>query len=371
MDKIKILYIIATLDIGGTEKQLFELAKGLDRKKYEPVVCCLTRSGPVEKDLRDRGIRVIEAGKKGKLDFGFLFKLAGIIRREKPGIVHTFLWTSNTWGRIAAMFAGVPVIISSERSTDYWKGWFEFLIDWKLSLFTKKIIVNSLIVKKFIGSRGISEKKIEVVPNGIDTSLYGSLPGPSQAKKMLGLDPLAPAVGFAGRLCREKDPFVFVRLAAAVLKEKSAQFVIAGDGEMRGGVEALAGSLGVKKNLRILGYRNDMPLVLSAMDVVVLTSLWEGLPNVLIEAGAAAKPAVTLNVGGAGEVVEDGRTGFVVSVSDEKGLAEKVLVLLKGPALCAEMGAAARQRVEENFKLSKMISMTEAIYSAELQKTAR
>jgi len=368
MNKIKILYVIATLDIGGTERQLVELAKGVAGDGYEPVVCCLTRGGPLENELKQAGIRVFILGKKSKRDLSIIFKLAKVIRREKPVIVQTFLWTSNTWGRIAAVLTGVPVIISGERSVDLWKGWFEFFTDRMLALFTKKIIVNAGAVKKFLESKGISGSKIEVIYNGINMPLYENRRNIAEIRASLGLDAGKPVVGFIGRLCNEKDPVLFAGIAAEILgKKKGAQFLIIGDGELRNETESELKMLGIKEDVKMLGYRMDVPEILCAVDVVVLTSKWEGLPNVLMEAGAAAKPAVSFDVGGVREVIVDGETGFMMPPSDRAGFIEKTLMLLEDPVLARSMGEKAKQHIRGKFEMSAMIRSTEKIYQEVLE----
>jgi len=367
MKKIKVLYIIATLDIGGTERQLVELAKRIDKERYEPAICCLTRGGPLEKELQNTGIEVHILHKKGKWDFGIILKLFGLIRRKRPDIVHTFLWTSNAWGRIAALLAGVPVIISSERSTDLWKGWFEFSIDRILSLFTRRVIVNSCRVKEFIKAKGIEESRIAVVYNGIDTGIYNSSCNSIELRNSLGLDAKRPVIGYIGRLSYEKNPQLFVKLSAQILqKRKDVQFLIVGDGELRNEVEEKIGEYNLRDHIKIAGYRKDVPRILQAIDVVVLTSLWEGLPNSLIEAGASSRPAVSFDVGGVREIIADGKTGFVIPAFDEKSFVDKVIFLLDNPDLAKKMGEEGKKIVQEKFEISKTVKSIEKIYEFEL-----
>ena len=166
---IKICYVIGTLNIGGTEKQLLILVKGLDKKRFLPVVISLRKKGHLKKDFEASGIKVIEIGKRFKIDIAFFFKLFNVIKKEKPVIVHTFLFTSNTWGRIAAILNKTPLLISSEQCVDSWKKWHHILIDKILLYFTKIVTVNSYAVKNFYQkSEHIPEPKIRVIHNGTE-----------------------------------------------------------------------------------------------------------------------------------------------------------------------------------------------------------
>lgn len=371
MKKNKILYLIATLDIGGTEKQLLTLLKGLDKNKYEPIVCCLRRGGPFKEEIESLGIKVIILGKKSKYDISIIPKLIRLIKKEKPIIVHTFLWTSNFWGRIASIICRVPVIISGERCVDLWKGWFEFSADKILSYFTDKIISNAFVIKKFLVSNGISNSKIEVVYNGLDFSIYEISYNTDEIKKELNIDFQKHIIGFVGRLSYQKNPQMFVDIAKKILRKRNdVQFLIIGDGELRQQVEEQIKKYDIENKIKILGYRKDIPRILQIIDIVVFTSRWEGLPNVLLEASASAKPVVASDVDGVREVVIDKKTGFVISLVDEEGFLNAILKLLDSPVEAMKMGKEGRNFVRETFGVSKFIKNIEKIYEEELEKCA-
>jgi len=149
MEKTNIHQIIATMDIGGVERQLIELVKGLDKNKYNVTICCITRGGPLEEDLKKLGIEYHILYKKFKFDFTVIFRLIRLIRQKKIDLIHTYLFTANTWGRIAAVLAGVPIVIASGRNAIPWrKKMFHILIDRFLSRYTDIIICNSSFIKK-------------------------------------------------------------------------------------------------------------------------------------------------------------------------------------------------------------------------------
>ncbi len=199
MKKINVWEVIATLDIGGAEKQLVQLVRNLDREKYNITVCCLTRGGPLLPVIGKMGIEVIVLNKRSKFDFFVIFRLAGLLRKKKTDLVHTYMFTSNTFGRIAAILARIPVIISSERNVDSWKKWYHKAIDRFLSRFTDQIIANAHAVRRFyIEKIGISPKKILTVYNGIDLREFEGAVATKEIKRHLGIDPFHYIVGSIG-----------------------------------------------------------------------------------------------------------------------------------------------------------------------------
>jgi glycosyltransferase involved in cell wall biosynthesis len=170
----------------------------------------------------------------------------------------------------------------------------------------------------------------------------------------------------------QKAPLDFVETAARVAQERpEALFVIAGDGDLRAAVEARARALGIEARLRLLGWRRDIPDLLAALDVLVLTSRWEGLPRVIPEAIAASVPVVATAVDGSAEILRDGENGFLAAPGDVAGLASRITRLLTHPDLGRKVTAAARPLLEE-FDIDRMVRRQEALYSRLLaERSAR
>ena len=157
---IKLLHIIPTLDRSGAEKQLTLLAGGLPRDEFDVHVCALTRSGPYEEQLREAKVPVTVVGKKLKFDPAALWKLARLVRRLKPDVVHTWMFTANAYGRIAARWAGVPAAVASERNVDRWKNWGHRWIDRRLSRTTDRVLANSRGVAEVYGRHEIGRAHV-------------------------------------------------------------------------------------------------------------------------------------------------------------------------------------------------------------------
>ena len=175
----RILFLIDELDVGGTEQQLLELVKRLDRQRYEPVVCCF-RPGKVSKEIEAAGIRVITLEKRGKVDPFFVGRLVRMMRRERIDLLQTYLFTANTWGRLAARLAGVPIIVTSERNVDMWEEWYKQRLGVWLDRWTQRTIGNSQAVGDYLAAKGIRARE---APRDLQRRGYQPLRGAGDAAR--------------------------------------------------------------------------------------------------------------------------------------------------------------------------------------------
>ncbi len=358
----KICYVIGTLEIGGTERQLLKLCSYIDKKIFLPVVISLRCGGFLKDDFEKVGIKVIEAGKRCKIDFLFFGRLMCILYREKPDILQTFMFTSNTWGRIAGFLCRVPVIIACERSTDIWKKWFHFFIDTLCGFFTDAIVCNCVTVKQHYEKKiKPVAKKLIVIPNGIEIEDKQPV-APSGLKK-------EKIVLTAGRLSPEKGLEYLIKAARMVLnKMENVRFIIAGDGPLKNELEQMADEYGITYNVTFTGYQKDVKNLIAMSDVVVLSSLWEGLPNILLEAMALKKPVIATAVGGVREIVKNGETGFLVQPACASELAQKIINVLLDKTGSLTIGDNGYVFVKKNFDIKKMVSSYEHLYEKLLVK---
>jgi len=364
---IKICYVIGTLEIGGAEKQLLKLVKNIDRRRFLPVVIAL-RGGALKEEF-EKVVKLIVIGKRWKIDPFFLFRLISVIRKEQPYILHTFMFTSNTWGRIAGIIAGVPVLIASERCVDIWKRWYHKLIDKILLRFTYKVIGNSNAVKKFYQeTEGIPANKITVIYNGIDLEEFQNIePCKIEVEKKGGL------VGTGGRFTEQKGLIYLLMAIPEVLKVfPDTKFIFVGDGPLRKSFEDFAKSHKISDSVIFTGYRKDILSIFSLCDVIVVPSLFEGMSNIILEAMALKKPVIGTNIPEIAELIEDGKNGFLVPVKDNvKDIAEKIISLLKNPDMRKDMGEKGYNLIKGKFSLEKMIKRYETLYIETLQEKDR
>jgi glycosyltransferase involved in cell wall biosynthesis len=360
---IKVCYILGTLEVGGAEKQLLKLLKSMDRTRFLPVLIAL-RGGAL-RDEFEEVCRVTVTGKRWKIDPAFLVRLIRTIKKEHPDILHTLMFTSNTWGRIAGITAGVPVIIGSERCVDLWKRWYHRLIDRVLLRFTFRVIGNSDAVKNFYQrTEKIHEDKISVVYNGVDLNEFSGIDVSPSLKKEMGIEWARFIIGAGGRFTEQKGFINLLRAVPLILKVyPDSVFVFVGDGPLRGSFEKFVRENGIKRNVVFTGYRKDILRIFALCDIIAVPSLFEGMPNIVLEAMALKKPVVGTDIPEIAELVEDGKNGLLIPVkNNSKVIAEKIITLLQGPGPRRSMGEKGYNTVMEKFSLDKMVKGYEEIY---------
>lgn len=364
----RIVQIIPTLDRSGAEKQLLLLSLGLRQRGYDVDVCVLTRTGPLEQEFKQQGIVPTIIGKRSKVDPLAWLRLKKYLRNLQPDAVHTWLFAANSYGRSAAISAGIPRIIASERCVDPWKRWHEFAIDRKLARRTDAVIVNSLGTRDFYVRHGIAPSKFRVIFNGISPP-----PEPTLEKKdllrELGLPHDARLIAAIGRLWPQKRMKDLI-WAADLLKvvRDDLHLLIIGDGPQRDLLEQFRDQVRIRDKVHFLGHRSDVPRLLPCMEMLWIASEFEGLPNVVMEAMAAGLPVVATDIPGNNELVVPGETGFLVPLGDRAGFARGTLRILENPAKQIEMGRAGQNRVLKEFSTEKMVDAHCQLYQELLGK---
>jgi glycosyltransferase involved in cell wall biosynthesis len=357
---IRVALLIDTLHPAGAEKQLVTVATGLDRRRFAPRVLCLTDGGAYEDALRAAGVPVTLIGKRRKLGGLALRRLRALLRRERPHILHTWMFTCNLYGRLAAL--GLPITtLASEVAADVTKSAVRLAVDRLLAPATGAFYVNSTLVAHFYHERcGIPLKKLTVIPNGVRVPEMARVP-----RAALSVPDDAFVVCCAGRLSPEKG---FDRVIDAIgtqpLRGRNVALIIAGDGPSREELATLASRRGLSARVHLLGHRPDLPGVLKAADAFVLSSVHEGMSNVLMEAMALGLPCVTTPVGGVEELVAQGEAGLVVEASAPGPIAAALGQLLDDPALARRLGDAARKRMASEFSIEANVRRFEALYEA-------
>ena len=362
-DARSVLYLITELDVGGAQTALLRLLTGLDRDRFSPTVVCLYNGdATVARQIRALGIPVTDLGMNAKWRWDAFWRLYRLLRRKRPAILHTWMFHANIPGRVLGRLAGVPIVISSERTMGQerrWRYWLSRITD---RLTDRVICVAGRVADFAAQTIGISPDKLVVIHNGIP--LEDFQPGDRVvARAGLGIPTSACVVGTVGRLHPVKGTsYLLEAFADLAPGHAEAILLLVGDGPQRTQLEELARCLGVSERVRFLGNRSDVSRLLQAMDVFVLASVWEGMPNAALEAMAVGLPVVATGVGGTPEAVVDGETGLLVPPRDPDGLAQAIARLLRDPELWRTMGQAGRRRVEQHFSVEQMVRQTERLY---------
>jgi glycosyltransferase involved in cell wall biosynthesis len=340
---------------------------GLDRKKYDTSVWCVTRGGETATELSEKGIDVKILGISSYRNPLNTFKLTRLLKAARPDIVHTHGYFASVIGRFAARRAGIPVLLAHVHST-YWEyKKRHLLIERKLSRFTQKIICCSRAVENFVKyTEKITDNKTIVIYNGVDEERFFPLKSPTFLRAELGMDEETAVIGTVSSLTPHKGHEFLVQAASLVLGTfPSTKFLIVGDGPLRKRLENQVKDLNIHPAVIFTGTRKDIAEMLSLMDVFALPShTREGLGIAIIEAMAAERPVVATDIGGIPEAVNHGETGLLVPPGDPEALSKAIIELLQNPKKAEEMGEKGRARVKEKFTTKKMLSEIENVYQS-------
>ncbi len=369
-DRIKLLEFITFFGIGGTERQVLNLAQGLDPERFELSFGCMHRRGPLLDEVETSGIPISEYQIPSFLHYRTIpgqLRLARYLRRNRIDVVHSYGFYSNVFAVPAARLAGVPLIVASIRDTG------ELLTPMKKRVqklacrLADCVLANADAVRDWLVAEGYNADKIHVIRNGIAHSQFaGAGPG-AGLRQEFGLPAGAPLVGVLSRLNELKGVEYFLEAAAAVAPRfEDARFLIIGDGAHKAHLVRCAERLGLGGRAVFTGFRRDVPQVLSELTISVLPSLSEGLSNTLLESMAAGIPVIATTVGGNPEAVDD--AGLFVAPRDSGGLAKAICRLLGNPALASQLGRAGRRRIAEKFSNERMIRDTQNFYEEMLRR---
>jgi len=372
--KKKIFHVITKLELGGAQEVTLMTLERLPREQYElalitgPEGLLVDRASnmpDVHKFWIDSLVREVRPHK----DLLSFLKLFSLFRRERPTVVHTHSSKAGILGRWAAKLAGVPIIFHTVHGFSFHD--YQPLPARKVYLWLERIttkITTKTVVVSFANAEkgeksGVFTRRDWVLCRdaiAIDRFLAS---GPRRTKlQQWGIDNAKVVIGMVACFKPQKSPTDFIDVAARVLPEcNNVHFVMAGDGELRPSIEARIEEHGIGGHVTLLGWQDDMPEVYRNLDIVVLTSLWEGLPCVFSEAMASELPIVATNVDGAREAINDGENGYLHEPHDIEGMARSVIELVRNPELRRNMGSKGKARVAE-FDISTSITRLEEAY---------
>ncbi len=339
---------ITDLDAGGAERALVQIVTRLDRSRWDPAVYCLSRRGELADVLEGAGVET-HCLNAGPSDVLVIPRLARLLRKRPPAVLQTFLFHANLAGRLAAARARVPIVVSGIRVAEREKGWHLRLERWTKKLVTHHVCVSQAVADFAERELRLPPGQISVIANGVDAEFYAKA-APADLETF-GIPPGAPTLLFVGRLHRQKGVFdlLSAMLQLEAVEERNVHLLMVGDGPLRGEAEAfVAGSL-IQSRVHWLGKRDDVASLMKSSTALVLPSLWEGMPNVVLEAMAAGLPVVATGVDGTRELVTHNVTGRLCEPGRSDSLAAALAALLDAPAAASEMAARAQLSVAKHF----------------------
>lgn len=382
-EPVTVAHLITKLELGGAQQNTLFTVSHLDRARFRPMLIVgepglLDQEAATLPDVTLHRVPSLVRPINPFMDVLALIKLILLLARLKPAIVHTHSSKAGILGRLAAKLAGVPIILHSIHGFGFTPSQPPMVQRLLIALerLAARVTTGFIAVSDANRRQGVAlglfpADRCTVIRSGIDRALFRTTRVDRSAKRRaLGLDPVRPVVGMIAPFKPQKAPLDFVRMAGLVYGAKpDTQFLLVGDGELRSAIEAEVARLGLAGVVHLAGWRRDIPEVMRCLDLLVLTSRWEGLPRVYLEALASGVPVIGTAVDGAAEAVQDGVNGYLVGPGDLRSLAERVLSLLTRPEEAARMGQAGLALPDE-FDIHEMVRRQEREYERVLGQSA-
>lgn len=299
-------------------------------------------------------------------------KLLRLFRRQKYDVVHTYTATPGVLGRLAARLAGMPVIFHHQAAwtVNEFSTLLERLVYPPLEYLSTMASTRGICVSKAVAQHAAAfhlapRRKLEIIPNGIDPTLFLQATDAGILRRELKLDTNTVIIGAIGRLASDKDFPAILRAVKLLLTSlhRPFMFVLVGDGPDRPALEAMTDELGLHNVVRFLGFRNDIPRLLSCLDIFVTASLREGLSISLLEAMGAARPIVATSIPPNAELIEHEKTGLLVDIRSPEQIASAITRFVLEPELAVHCGLLAREEVLHKYTLSRMFQQTWDLYN--------
>jgi len=374
-EPIVVMHLRASNFVGGPEKQILEHFSRMDSRRFRPVLGTFVEPGasdPLGDEALKRGFHTIQLPALSPLNPGNILHVARILKREKVAILCTHGYKPNVLGFFAAKLCGVPTIAIS-------RGWtwespkirFYEALDRRFLRYVSHVVAVSAGQQEKILACGVPQQRISVIHNAINLDDI-PVQGACSLRQQLGLPDDALVVASAGRLSPEKNYGGMIKAAREVAaRNTSVYFVIFGEGFLRSDLEAQIASTGLTGRFMLPGFRADLQAVLHDIDIFMLPSFTEGLPNVILEAYAVSKPVVATRVGGTPEVVQEGVSGFLTRPDEHKLMAGHLLALANDQGLRQRMGHAGYAYIKEHFSFSAQTAVYEQLYKDQHQARER
>lgn len=363
---MRVLFLSTSMGMGGADQQLLSAAREMRSRGHDLMIVSLTPLGPMGLEARSLGLRTETLNMpRGIPDPFGLFRLVRLTRAWRPDVVHSHMVHANLMARVLRLLAPVPVLVSTIHNIS--EGGALLMAGYRLTnaLVDHMTIISEAAAERFVGDRIIPRDLLRVIPNGVNLDEFGiGRDGGREAlRSSLGLE--REFVWLAvGRFEVAKDYPTMLRAFAGVReRHPEAVLLLVGRGALQQETEALTRALGLDGGVRFLGVRRDVPRLMGLADSYLMSSAWEGMPMVLLEAAASGLPIVTTSVGGNREVVENEETGFLVPPRDPEALGSAMLRVMElSESDRRAMGARGRERVRSRYGLSRVVERWEQLY---------
>jgi glycosyltransferase involved in cell wall biosynthesis len=347
--RIRLALLLQDLEFGGTQRYAINLLKHLDRDHFDPELWVLRGSDDMVPLAEATGTKIVRFSEELSIGPQSIYRLLVQLLRSRPQILYTLTVNPNVWGRIFGAATRVPVVIASLRNRVARQGdkWL-----WRLS---DRMVVNAESLKDLLAEDfSVDPNRIEVIPNGVDTGYF--VPDLSQRSTH-------PSLIYVGRLVEQKDPFTLLKAFRLLLGDlPHAKLVMLGNGHLRPAIDEFLRTHSLESCVQVCNGTDDIRPYLQKAWAFVLPSVFEGSPNVVIEAMAGGLAIVSTRVDGVPELIKDYETGFMVEPQDPEALAKAMVKVLSNDEKCRDMGAAAREKAIREFSMERMARLTEQVF---------
>jgi glycosyltransferase involved in cell wall biosynthesis len=364
---VRIAFVITELDEGGAERALMQIVTRLDRDRWEPRVFSLAGRGPLTARFEEAEIPIFDCGAKAASNPLDIWRAYSSLKREltpwQPQIVQTFLFHANLLGRLAAWRAGVPHVLSGIRVADR-RGRLRLRLDrWTERFVEKHVCVSRAAADFSTKESGLNPAKVVVIPNGVDLAAFRNAEPADLAK--FGVPAGAKVVLSVGRLDPQKDPLTLLAAFEQVAQQvENSHLLFVGNGPLEGEIRTRIAASKLGERIHLTGWQRDVPGLLKAADVFALASRFEGMPNAVLEAGAAGVPVVATAAEGVSEILENGRSGWLVGIGDVSKMAASIAEALTNSGEASVRACRLQSVVAEQFTWDSVVSEYALLYSS-------
>jgi glycosyltransferase involved in cell wall biosynthesis len=364
-EKIRVLHLLLSLEIGGMERFVYEHCFGIDKSRFDVFVCCIDRLGGFYDRLVEHGIQIdlLQKNQK-KFDWFFPLKLSKYLRNNKIDILHIHTG-AFFYGSVAGYLARTKGVIYTEHGRHYKEPWQLYILDQISARCINQIVtVSDALEDHLINKIRLPSKKIQTIINGVNTETFVPRQKPDYLLKEFSFDRECKIIGTVGRLAVIKDQKTLIK-AFRLVKDQhnNSKLLIVGEGECERELEKLVDDLKLKNDVVFTGNRSDVPSMLNFFDVFVLPSLMEGTSISLLEAMASGVPCVVTNVGGNVRLISNGISGFTVPPGNVLIVANKILELFQNISMARLFSIESRRIAKDNYSFDRNIERYRELYN--------